>query len=127
MQQGGVPQGKSSQQQHCVNDDGDVTWRSNKAPSSLHRTTISGNDQFSLKPYMFTPAIFKEKFGRSIKAWGYHGFLPKNTTSAAQNAIKKQGDTMRNYHKELEAVLTTFRESGPRLKGIINSTSFSIL
>ena len=26
---------------------------------------------------------------------------------------------MRNYHQELEAVLTTFRESGPRLKGII--------
>jgi hypothetical protein len=85
----------------------------------IDRTTISGNDRFSLKPYMFTPAIFKEKFRRSIKAWGYHGFLPKNTTSTAQNAIKKQGDNMRNYHKELEAVLTTFRESGPRLKGII--------
>ena len=85
----------------------------------IDRTKVSGNDRFSLKPYMFTPAIFKEKFRRSIKAWGYHGFLPKNTTSTAQNAIKKQGDNMRNYHQELEAVLTTFRESGPRLKGII--------
>ena len=86
----------------------------------IDRTKISGNDRFSLKPYTFTPAIFTEKFRRSIKAWGYHGFLPKNTTSStAQNAIKKQGDKMRNYHQELEAVLTTFRESGPRLKGII--------
>jgi hypothetical protein len=67
---------------------------------------------------MFTPAIFKETFRRSIKAWGYHGFLPKNTTSTAQNAVKKQVDNVRNYHKEQEAVLTTFRESG-RSKGII--------
>jgi len=39
--QGGVPQGKSSQQQDCVNDDGDVTWRSNKAPSSLRRHEVN--------------------------------------------------------------------------------------
>jgi hypothetical protein len=26
---------------------------------------------------MFTLAIFKEKFRRSIDAWRYHGFLPK--------------------------------------------------
>ena len=83
-------------------------------------TTISVNAPFSLKPYIFTPTIFKEKFRRSIKAWGYHGFLSKNTTSTAQNAsVKGQGDNMCNYHKELEAVLTTFRESGPRLRAII--------
>ena len=68
---------------------------------------------------MFTPAIFKEKFRRSIKAWGYHGFLPWNTISTAQNAVKGQDDNTHNYHKELEAVLTTFRESDPRLRGII--------
>ena len=48
---------------------------------------------------------------------GFHGFLPKNTTLTAQNAVEKQGDNVRKYHKGLEAVLTTFRESGPRLKG----------
>jgi hypothetical protein len=56
---------------------------------------------------MFNPAIFKEKFRRSIKAWGNHGFLlPKNTTfPTAQNAgVKGQGDNIHNYHKELEAV-----------------------
>ena len=84
-----------------------------------HTTTISGNDRFSLKPCMFTPAIYKEMFRRSIKAWGYHGLLPKNTTSTTQNAVKWQGGNKRNYHKELEAVLTTFRELGPRLKGLI--------
>ena len=33
--QGGVPHGRSNQQQHGVHEDGDVTWRSNKMPSSL--------------------------------------------------------------------------------------------
>ena len=33
-------------------------------------TSITGNDRFSLKPYMFTPAIFTESFRRTIKAWG---------------------------------------------------------
>jgi hypothetical protein len=32
----------------------------------IDRTTVTGNDQYSLKPYMFTPAIFKEKFRRTI-------------------------------------------------------------
>jgi hypothetical protein len=59
-----------------------------------------------------------KKFRRSIKALGYHGFLPKNTTSTAQNAVEGQGDNMRNYHMELEAVLTTFLELGPaHIKG----------
>ena len=31
-----------------------------------------------LKPCMFTPAIYKETFRRTIQAWGYHGFLPKH-------------------------------------------------
>ena len=41
----------------------------------IDRTTVTGNDRYSLKPYMFTPAIFKEKFCRTIQAWGYHGFF----------------------------------------------------
>ena len=28
----------------------------------IDRTHITGNGRFSLKPYMFTPAIFKEEF-----------------------------------------------------------------
>ena len=34
----------------------------------IGRTTVTGNDRYSLKPYMFTPAIFKEKFRRTIQA-----------------------------------------------------------
>ena len=43
----------------------------------IDRTKISGNDRFSLKPYMFAPAIFKEKFRRSIKAWGFMAFCQR--------------------------------------------------
>ena len=53
----------------------------------IDRTSVSGNDRFSLKPYMFTPAIFTESFRRTIKAWGFHGFLPKVKLSSAQNQI----------------------------------------
>ena len=84
----------------------------------IDRTTVTGNDRFSLKPYMFTPAIFTEKFRRSIKAWGYHGFLPKRKTSSAQNQVLRQGDPTRNYHAELDGVLESFRECAPRLRGV---------
>jgi hypothetical protein len=47
----------------------------------IDRTTVTGNDQYSLKPYIFTPPIFKEKFRRTIQAWGYHGFLPRSKAS----------------------------------------------
>ncbi len=32
-------------------------------------TSVTGNDRFSLKPYMFTPAIFTESFRRTIQGW----------------------------------------------------------
>ena len=38
----------------------------------IDRTSVTGNDRFSLKPYMFTPAIFKEQF--PIQEWGYQDF-----------------------------------------------------
>lgn len=84
----------------------------------IDRTHVTGNSRFSLKPYMFTPAIFTEQFRRSIKAWGYHGFLPKRKSSSAQNQVLRQGDNIRNYHAELDAVLESFRECSPRLRGI---------
>ena len=84
----------------------------------IDRTSVTGNERFSLKPYMFTPAIFTEKFRRSIKAWGYHGFLPKKKASSAQNKVLRQGDNLRNYHKELHAVLDSFRKCGPSLRDV---------
>lgn len=84
----------------------------------IDRTSVTGNDRFSLKPYMFTPAIFTEKFRRHIKAWGYHGFLPKRKSSSAQNQVLRQGDPIRNYHAELDGVLQSFRECGERLRGV---------
>jgi len=85
----------------------------------IDRTSVTGNDRFSLKPYMFTPAIFKETFRRTIKAWGYHGFLPKPKTSSAQNQTKKQGDNIRNYHAQLYAVLHSFTTAGPQLENVL--------
>ena len=68
---------------------------------------------------MFTPAIFTERFRRTIKAWGYHGFLPKVKLSSAQNKIQCQGNPMRNYHKQLWQVLSTFLASAnERLRNI---------
>ena len=62
----------------------------------IDRTSVTGNARFSLKPYMFTPAIFTESFRRTIKAWGYHGFLPKVKLSSAQNQIQRQGEIGRS-------------------------------
>lgn len=84
----------------------------------IDRTTVTGNERFSLKPYMFTPAIFSEKFRRSIKAWGYHGFLPKRKCSSAQLKTLKMGDSLRKYHTELRAALESFRTCSERLRGV---------
>ena len=84
----------------------------------IDRTSVTGNDRFSLKPYMFTPAIFTESTRRTIQAWGYHGFLPKHKVSSAQNQVQRQGDNIRNYHAQLQAVLSTFTAAEPRLRSV---------
>ena len=84
----------------------------------IDRTHVTGNARFSLKPYMFTPAIFTERFRRTIKAWGYHGFLPKVKRSSAQNQMERQGDPIRNYHLQLRAVLEPFAAANARLRNI---------
>ena len=81
-------------------------------------TSVTGNDRFSLKPYMFTSAIFTEKFCRRIEAWRYHGFLPKSRASSAQNQIQPQGDNLRKYHAQLQVVLQTFTTANDRLKNV---------
>jgi hypothetical protein len=68
---------------------------------------------------MFIPAIFIEKFWRSIKAWGYHGFMPKRKPSSAQNQVQHQGNPIQNNHAELSGALDSFRECGPRLRGVV--------
>ncbi len=85
-------------------------------------THITGNARFSLKPYMFTPAIFTEPFCRTIQAWGYHGFLPKTKLSSAQNKNLNQGDNVRNYHAQLSAMLETFRTANARLRNPVART-----
>jgi hypothetical protein len=84
----------------------------------IDRTSVTGNERFSLKPYMFTPAIFKESFRRTIKAWGYHGYLPKAKASSAQNQTKRLGDNIRDYHAQLKVVLETFRTAEHRLRNV---------
>ena len=79
----------------------------------IDRTSVTGNDRFSLKPYMFTHALFTESFQRTIQAWGYHGFLPKPKTSSAENQTFKLGDNIQNDHAQLQlhVVLSSFRTS----------------
>ncbi len=84
----------------------------------IDRTSVTGNGRFSLKPYMFTPAIFTESFWRTIQAWGYHGYLPKRKTSTAQNHTQLQGDNIWNYHAQLSQVLHSFRTSKSRLRRV---------
>ena len=85
----------------------------------IDRTHVTGNARFSLKPYMFAPAIFKEEFRRKIQAWEYHGFLPKPKLSSAQNqSSMKQGDNVRNYHAQLYGVLESFTNAGPHLTNV---------
>jgi hypothetical protein len=81
-------------------------------------TSVTGNDCFSPKPSMFTPAIFTEKFRRSIKAWGYHGFLLQRKSSSAQKQTLCMGDAIRNYHKEFDGVLESFWKCSPHLRGV---------
>ena len=85
----------------------------------IDRTNVSGNDRFTLKPYMFTPAIFKETFRRTIKAWGYHGFIPKSNLSSAENKTQETGNNLRQYHKQLSTVLQSFQNCAHRLKNIL--------
>ena len=85
----------------------------------IDRTSVTGNDRFSLKPYMFTPAIFKEPFRRTIEAWGYHGFIPKPRLSTAQNKSLKQGDNVRNYHAQLYTVLRSFSAAHASLTNVL--------
>jgi hypothetical protein len=68
---------------------------------------------------MFTPAIFFERFWRCIKAWGYHGFMPKRKSSSAQNQVQHQGNSINNYHTELGGAHESFRECGPHLCGVV--------
>ena len=84
----------------------------------INQMSVTGNDQFSLKPYMLTPAIFTESFRCTIQAWWYHGFLPKPKTSSAQNQTFKLGHNIRNYHAQLQVVLSSFRTSSSRLQNV---------
>ena len=81
-------------------------------------TSVTGNDRFCLKPYMFTSAIFTELFWCTIQAWGNHGYLPKSKTSTAQNQTQLQGDNIWNYHAQFSKVLHRFRTSKSRLCGV---------
>jgi len=84
----------------------------------IDRTHITGNERFSLKPYMFSPAIFKEKCRRKIEFWGFHGYIPKRKDSQAETSLRKPGDNIRNYHAELHAVLASFQSAADHLKDV---------
>jgi hypothetical protein len=80
-------------------------------------TAVTGNDRFSLKPYMFTPAIFTEPFRRTIQAWGYHGYLPK-VKPQQHKPNQLRGFNICNYHAQLSSVLHSFQTSQSHLRGV---------
>ena len=43
----------------------------------IDRTSVTGNDRFSLKPYMFTPAFFTELFCQTFQSLGISWFPSK--------------------------------------------------
>ena len=76
--------------------------------------TVTGNDPYALQPYMFSLAIFEEKFRRTIQAWGSHKFLPRSKDPAAHNQGKNQGQNARNYHAQLYKALESFTTTAGR-------------
>jgi hypothetical protein len=67
----------------------------------IDRTSVTGKDRFSLKPYMFTPAILTEKFCRRIEAYGNRSFFPNHAqrrhTIKFHHKATTFENTMRNY------------------------------
>ena len=82
------------------------------------RTVISGNDKFSLAPYMFTFGIFTEKFRRTLDAWAVLGYMPKSKMSSAERKGMDKGEGVRDYHAKLYEMLKSFYDSKDRLEGI---------
>ena len=52
----------------------------------------------------------------SIKAWGYHGFLPKKKKSKGDTEL---GNNIRNYHAELREVLASYCNATAHLEGVL--------
>jgi hypothetical protein len=74
-------------------------------------TSVTGNDKFSLKPYMFTPAILQNRFGAPFK-------LGATMDICQKVKHQLQGDNIRNYHARLSQVLHRFRTAESRLRGV---------
>ena len=87
--------------------------------SWFDRTVISGNDKFSLAPYMFTFAIFTEKFRRTIDAWKVLGYMPKSKMSSAERKGMDKGEGVRDYHVKLYQLLESYIKSADRLKNVV--------
>ena len=81
-------------------------------------TTVTGNDRFSSKPYMFHRPFSKKPIAAQFKHGVIMGFFQKKTSSA-QNQTQTQGNNIRNYHAELYAVLHLFTIAGPQLCNIM--------
>jgi hypothetical protein len=53
----------------------------------IDRTSVTGNDRFSRKPYMFTPAIFTEKF-RPNHVYRRHRIKCKHKATTFENTMR---------------------------------------
>ena len=86
--------------------------------SWFDRTHVTESGRFTLQPYMMTFAIFTEKFRRTLEAWFVLGFMPASKASSAEKKTYKQGQSLRDYHKQLDKLFETYRDCPRVLENI---------
>ena len=82
----------------------------------IDHTSTTGNDWFSLKPYICN---ILRGISTNHHCLGISWFLPRSKASSAQNVTKCQGDNIQTYHAQLSAVLQLFQLSGPYLQNVV--------
>ena len=81
-------------------------------------THIDTYGRFKLEPWSFSPLIFKEKARRHMKFWGMLGYVKHLKTTSAQRKKLKKGETMRMYHRQLSAILSSLETCKEKLQNI---------
>jgi hypothetical protein len=81
-------------------------------------TSVTGNDCFSLKPYMFIPAIITKKNQKKYQGMGVSWISAQEKSLSAQKQTLCMGDSIQNYHEELNGVLESIWKCSPQVCGV---------
>ena len=72
----------------------------------VDKTNIDCFNRFALEPFSFTLSIFKYNVRCKIDAWRVLGYLQDlDLKSSAQKRKMSKGESVRNYHSQLHAIL----------------------